>query len=214
MLKVTVFLSLIVVKTTAIRYSYVGQFDPSQVPGDVTSVIFSDYSINTLQSGVFVNFTQCERLRFGSTNISVIQTGAWEGLHRLQELRFYRNEITVLKQIVLSNLSSITTLSLWYSKISVIEQGALETVHSLTELELSHNTLHERSFVPKVWTDVSDTPLDLNLQSNQFTTVPRNAFSPLKRLEDLDISFNQIVTLHEGAFRGLDFIEDTFSEWK
>ena len=166
-------------------------------------MIFSDYPINTLQSGVFVNFTQCERLRFESTNISTIQTGAWEGLDQLQELRFYRNEITVLKRGMFSNLSSLTTLSLWYSKITVIEHGALETLHSLRELELSHNDLHEGSFASEVWMDVDDTLLDLNLQSNQFTTVPANAFLYLRELEDLDLSFNRIVTLHEHAFRGL-----------
>ena len=203
MLKITVILSLIVTKTTAVRYSYVGQFNPAQVPGDVTSVIFSDYPINTLQSRVFVNFTQCERLRFGSTNISVIQTGTWEGLDQLQELRFYRNELTVLKRGMFRNLSSLTTLSLWYNKITVIEHGALETLHSLTELELSHNNLHEGSFVPEVWMDVGNTLLDLNLQSNQFTTVPANALLYLRELEDLDLSFNRIVTLHESAFRGL-----------
>ena len=104
-------------------YSYIGEFNSSEIPEDANLVFVEGHPINTITPGMFAHLTQCKSLSFTRTNISKIEPDAWLGLDELNFLDLPENELelTFLKARMFNHLSSIIKISFYKNKITSID---------------------------------------------------------------------------------------------
>lgn len=87
------------------------------------------------------------------------------------------------------------------NSIQSIETNSF-TGSSIGNLDLSYNRLN--SLAPGLFTSLAETLTNLQIISNELTTLPSGAFAGLTRLESLRLSANSFGTLPNDAFAGLD----------
>lgn len=101
------------------------------------------------------------------------------------------------------SLTALHTLTVSHNSINDLENNCLDGLQKLQKLNLSGNRIqiiHTRIF--RGFSDVRLQELDLN--TNNISSVPSNAFEKLKYLLFLDLSHNSIAIINANTFSGLN----------
>ena len=164
-------------------------FNPASIPTNATEVKYHRVSIPTIPSGgVFVHLTQLKKLWLIYTGTKTIEPEAFRGL------------------------SNLTDLSIRYTGISHLEPGSFAHLDSLETVNFFGSHLNESFMIPEIWSDVSDTLIELNLVVNRFSRLSRDMFTLLNftKLEKLVLADNRITDVEPGSFPGLPSLTRLF----
>ncbi|VDP71915.1 unnamed protein product [Echinostoma caproni] len=191
----------------------------------LTTLILRHNPVRSLTRDVFRRLRVLQKLILSDNKIGYIESGVFsrDCCEDLRELRLDNNILTVLDSDTLSGLRRLEVLDLRNNPLQQLDPGAfVHTAATLTELYMSHSdstpfggfdSPHPDLFVQlsrltvlqmdqlklKNLSSVNFRGLDnlraLSLRGNRLIQLPADVFSPLKRLEQLDLSANWLVCI-------------------
>ncbi|XP_061122331.1 toll-like receptor 22 [Syngnathus typhle] len=121
----------------------------------------------------------------------------------LTQLQLRRNKLRLLNGGLLRLCSSVTELDLADNRMKDVLNGSFGALKNLKRLTLSQNSL---SSVPPAVRNLSRL-LELDLSSNNISTLTCEDFADLGKLRILGLYQNYISTLHQCVFKGLGKLE-------
>ena len=80
---------------------------PAGIQADVEIVYLHDNEISVIESGIFSNLTQCQRLNLDNNKIAELKPGMFDGLESLWELKLSNNAISIIEPGAFLNLENI-----------------------------------------------------------------------------------------------------------
>ncbi len=164
---------------------------------------FSGNKISHLPLGIFDKFTELKILFLENNKIQTIPLGSLDKLTKLAWIWIMDNQISDLPLGVFDKLENLEWLSMSNNKMKNLPEGLLANLKNLHSIELSNNQL---SVFPA---DISklDQLISIEIESNEITEIPKNAFANFKRetnrLTNLSLSGNRLKTLPAGLFANL-----------
>lgn len=206
-------------------YLYGNQLDefPINLPKNVRVLHLQENNIQTVSRAALAQLLRLEELYLDDNSISTV--GVEEGAFReavslktlfltknhlssvpiglpeeLRELRLDENRIALIADDAFENVTGLEVLLLDGNLLTDegIDPGAFQSLANLKTLSMARNSL---MFPPPNLP--AEFLVKLNLQDNQMSEIPSEAFRGLHRLERLDISNNQLQSLTQGVFDGL-----------
>lgn len=142
-------------------------------------------------------FESMELLDLLNSNIFEITSDVFRGCTFLRELFIMGNSIRSLPAQAFSGAMNLFVLVLANNQIEQISPFAFEGTQ-LHELDLSHNRITE--FSPLTFSIVGRTLRILRLTDNSIQSIPQFAFDGLPNLQDLELNGNQITRIPHNAF--------------
>ncbi|XP_023236525.1 relaxin receptor 1-like [Centruroides sculpturatus] len=172
---------------------------PNNLSSNITKLVLSNNSIETLERGSFQNYRNLKILHLGGNLIRKIENGTFIGLYKLKFLLLMRNDIQEISRGMFQHLDNVDWLDLKKNKLKKMDVRILHDLPSLRVFDLSYNylTMKETEF-PRhrnlYW---------LDLRSNEISKVKSHTFSWLINLEYLSLKDNKIDDIDETAFQRL-----------
>ncbi|XP_073346737.1 uncharacterized protein [Pagrus major] len=162
-----------------------------------------DLSQNKLERLTFSGLARLEILKMNHNLISELTSDTFHNISRLTELHLEGNKISELSDGIFFVLTELQVLNLRGNLLTTFSDKVFGfEASNLTELNLKGNRLTELSSLSS-FTSLSD----LNLSSNQLSSLPEDVFRNVTALENLDLSENQLTSLPEMIFSSLFNIE-------
>ncbi|XP_039608634.1 relaxin receptor 1 [Polypterus senegalus] len=196
------------------------------VSTNVTIMSLQRNRLKKLNDDIFIKYHNLKKLYLQYNRILEISVFAFRGLYNLTRLYLSHNKITSLRPGVFQDLHKLEWLIIENNKISKISSLSFSGLRSLVLLVLLNNSishLQDRPFcqeMPRLnWLDMEGNQIRgigngtfsscgmltvLVLQRNRISHLHENAFSPLRRLGELDLSINRLQEIPPNLFSGLD----------
>lgn len=156
--------------------------------------------ISDLPSILFMNL---QNLRVLDLSRNKIKTVTFSGLARLEILKMNHNLISELTSDMFHNISGLTELHLEGNKIAELAEGIFFVFTELQVLNLRGNLL--TTFSDKVFGFEASNLTELNLKGNRLTEL--SSLGSFTSLSDLNLSSNQLSSLTEDVFRNVTALE-------
>ena len=154
----------------------------------------SDNIINEIPNRTFVNQMEMRLLNMTKNNITSIERDSFKGMQRLFKLDLSRNKISEVHSEALSDLNSLFLLNFSRNRIKILPKLPI----SLEFLDLRKNEIISLD---------KNNPLlglknlkELNLEYNNISFIPINAFKTNVKLQALQLAYNNISTIDYHMF--------------
>ena len=140
------------------------------------------------------NFTNInkniEKIVFINMYMRSIESKYYVGLHKLSSLSIIRNNISVIKNSTFIHLLGLIYLDLPNNNIKYIESSAFIGLNMLYHLQLNHNLI--MVLKSNTFNMFESSDLKLYMDNNLLSTIDKNVFGKLNKLELLTIFNNKI----------------------
>ena len=84
----------------------------SEITPNASTVIFANFSFDTIPKAVFTDIPECKTLVFFNTKTKKIDQDAWLGLKNLESLSIEESFMTTIDSDVFAHLKVLTTLKI------------------------------------------------------------------------------------------------------
>uniref|UniRef100_A0A6I8P2Y1 Relaxin family peptide receptor 1 n=1 Tax=Ornithorhynchus anatinus TaxID=9258 RepID=A0A6I8P2Y1_ORNAN len=195
------------------------------VSSNVTMMSLQWNLLRKLPTDGFKKYEDLKHLYLQNNKIRSVALHAFRGLHNLTKLYLSHNRITFLKPGVFEELHQLEWLIIEDNQLSRISPVTFYGLSSLILLALMNNSLARLpdkplcQYMPKLhWLDFEGNHINklrnvtfvscntltvLVMRKNKINHVNENSFSPLQRLDELNLSYNPIQKIQAGQFDNL-----------
>lgn len=162
--------------------------------------------IEYLPENIFENQSNLKKLRLEKNNLKFINKNIFKNLINLQLLMLGSNQITDLDYLAFSNLTNLLQLNLQNNFLQTLPSNVLQSMTNLIILDLSNNrlvNLDENTFQhnPKL--------NELSLRNNSFEVLSAGVFKHSTMLKKLSLQSNRkLSTVHRNVFDNLVKLQD------
>lgn len=166
------------------------------------SIVYSWFHHNELDRQFLRNLTNLTEVNCYECGFHHIESGALDDLTSLKSLNFEGNNITHLPNGLLEKSVHLAKFSFVRNDLREIPLSFLpKSVENIVLDANSISTLKKNQF--KALTKLEF----LGLSNNNITKIHKRAFNGLENLKELNMNFNNITLLTKRHFRGLDYLK-------
>ncbi|KAI7791375.1 platelet glycoprotein V isoform X1 [Triplophysa rosa] len=214
-----------------ISNNHISQLD-ADVFQSLTKLIFLYLAGNRLRNlpgNVFHNLSQLESLVLTSNQLETLESGLFDHLNNLLVLMLQKNQICEIPPHIFWHMPALHTLSMSGNKLQYIPPRSFYYLPNLTKLTLYKNPLislpdqlvghmprlqelylYETNLVTVPWNLFANMTglkwLHLHLNDN-LTSLPKDLFCCLPKLNKLSIKHNNLLELHPDIFSSLPSLQ-------
>ena len=196
------FAGLVNLTTLQLDNFYLQQLPPNALSSlnKLQSLKLQSCGLNTLlPDDLLSQVSSLTLLDLDGNQLTEVPTTALSQLSQLSNLVLSFNRITRLTRNAFVGLNNLRVLDLSYNRLRNIDKGALDELKSLNTLIMISCQL----------TSMDEMKALIHLQSlillkNFIVSIPKNIFSSMSRLAELNLNFNRLTHLEANAFAGAE----------
>ncbi|XP_073529620.1 uncharacterized protein [Phyllobates terribilis] len=184
----------------------------SSLPKDIFSSLYKLTSLTLYENllteitpSMFHNLTELVKLSLYSNLIKVIDEAAFNHVPKLRELALHKNRLPTLADGLFLYVNELEVLSLYENPFIELPNVLFGKMDSLSSLWL-YNTL--LSTIPNfIFSNLTNLEILILTRNRNLSSLPSDAFSGLRRLNDLSLHTNNITSLPEDLFQDLQSLQ-------
>jgi Leucine-rich repeat (LRR) protein len=173
----------------------------------ITSVRFTDSTVFSIPSGLFLKFPNLEMLDMNGQNVHRIEPFTFQRASRLTRLDLAGNFIRKIEQDTFSGASNLSVLLIDRNQLTEITRSSFETLTSLADISLSENPItriHKDSFENLAKLRF------VNIGNSRLTFLHRDLFRNNLGVRFIELASNQIVAMSNRMFSHLAELQSLF----